>query len=635
MKVFDIALKGMVYLSLLTGMSLFSSCKENAEQEGSVSETDFNLGRNVVEMSAEGGDASVPYFIDNPIEGMDLSVDYEADWLNGFDWSSGEEITFNVEAMGLDDDFREAVVTVSYAEIERTFSVSQTSGEDAFKIELMDARTVSVWVSVEPVDPEMHYWVNVMETEKYSSYASDQDIFEADTEVWRDIAESMGISYGDFLRNQFEYMTYTSPGHMFVASYGFQGNPEYELRPGVSYTVYCYGMDGEGNRLTKIYAVEAVTKEWTLNDPTEYNMFVNVSGSTIYLNIDPSDDNVNYYKEALVYEEGQRPSMEEHLRQTQVQIDASLFMNYSHPEMIGNVELEDLVKAMCPSGQFQGEKTFNYSDMPGFAFVYTVDTEGNIVSQAHTEDFRLDPPSMSDNVITLSISDIGVRDMKWSSETVNQDQYLVYNLKAEDVEGMTDRDIMDSLSKDPRWYYNVHTGSVSMGEVRNLDRNTDYILVAFGYQNAASTTRLFKCEYTTLDEEWADVVCSMNVKYFNGDEVMEKYPQYDGMGLPGQAFVWAELEIEGDYSEYYYRMYNDNTFLNGVSVFDLSDDQVISLFETGNSNTEMQFGQFWSFGDSSIIFAVARDRDGRFGRVYRHEITCTEDGCSPIEELVL
>lgn len=637
MKIFDIALKGMLCLSFLTGIALFSGCKEDAqEQEEPVSETDFNLGRNVVEMSAEGGEASVPYFIDNPIEGMDLSVDYEADWLNGFDWSSGEEIVFNVEAMGLDDDFREAVVTVSYADIERTFSVSQTSGEDAFTLEIVRARPLSIWLSVEALDPDMKFWINIMETEKYKSYSSDQELFEADMEMWKQIAEAQGGTLNEFLLSQFEYTEYLSPYHMLIASYGRNYEAEYEVRPGTSYTAYCYGMNGLGERLSKIYSAECATTDFEFTDNTEYDIFVNVTGQAIEMSVTPSDNNVFYYKEALIYEDGQRPSAEEHLRQAQIAVDANVFMNYSNPDFVDyGLKITDIVAGLYPAGPFEGGKQFNYSDIDGFAFVYSLDAEGNIISKAHTEDFHLEPPSPSNNIITLNASHIGVRDMKWSSSATNQDQYLVYNLKAESVRGMTDREIIDSLCKDTGWYYNVHTGSVAEGTFRHLDRNTDYILVAFGYQNGASTTQLFKCEYTTLDEEWADVVCSMDVKYFNAGEVMEKYPQYDGMGSPGQAFIWAELEIEGDYSEYYYRMFDHNTSLNGVSVFDLSDDQIIAIFEMGNPNTEMQFGQFWSFEVPSIIFAVARDKDGRFGRVYRYEMTCTEDGCSPIEELVL
>lgn len=635
MKIFDIALKGMLCLSFLTGIALFSGCKEDVqEQEEPVSETDFNLGRNVVEMSAEGGEASVPYFIDNPIEGMDLAVDYDADWLSDFDWSSGEEIVFNVAAMSLDDDFREAVVTVSYGDIERTFSVSQTSGEDAFTIEVDRARTVSVWVKVQPADPEMKYWVNIMETEKFNSYASGEEVFEADMAKWTEIAQGLGMSLSDFLLGQFEYTTYTSPYHMFVAEYGLQD--EMDLKPNTSYTAYCYGMNGLGERLSKVYSAECTTTDFEFTDNTEYDIFVNVVGQKIELSINPSDDNVLYYKEAQIYEDGQRPSPEEHLRTIQMLIDGNIFMNYSNPELLEyDIPVSEIVAAAFPGGDFVGEKQFNYSDLPGFAFAYTIDEEGNIISHASTEDFRLDPPSLSDNQITLSVVEAGVRNVTWSSTATNQDQYLVYNLKVESVKGMTDREILDSLAKDTEWYYNVHTGSVNEGTFMHLDRNTDYILVAFGYQNAASTTQLFKCEYTTKDEEWADITCNVNVKYFNGDEVMEKYPQYEGYASPGQAFVQLSLEIDGDYSEYYYRMYGHNTSNSGINALDWSDDMVISLFSMGNPSPSPNDSQFWSMDSPSVIYAVAKDKDGKFGKVFRKEITFTKEGCSPIDELVL
>lgn len=624
-------------LSFVAGTALFSGCNEKVEGEEQepVSETDFNLGRNVVEMTAEGGEASVPYFIDNPIDGMDLTVDYDAEWLGGFDWSSGEEIVFNVEAMGLDDDFREAVVTVSYAEIERTFTVSQSAGEDAFSIEVLRSRPLSVWVSIEALDPDMKFWINIMETEKYQSYSSDQELFEADMEMWTQIAEEQGATLNDFLLSQFEYTEYLSPYHMFIASYGKNYEAEYEVRPGVSYTAYCYGMNSKGERLSKVYEVETVTPDFALTDGTEYDISVAVNGSEIAMTVNPSAD-VYYYREAVIYEDGKRPSAEEHLHQTQIQLDATVFMTFSHPDNIAaGLTIEEVMAALCPPGEYEGGKTFNYSDMPGFAFVYSVDSEGNIISEAHTEDFRLDPPSLSDNEITLNATEIGVRNMKWSSTATNQDQYLVYNLKAESVKGMTDSEIRDSLAKDNQWYFNVHTGSVNEGTFLHLDRNTDYILVAFGYQNGAATTKLFKYEYTTLDEEVSDVTCEVNVKWFDGDEVREKYPEYANYGAPGQAFICLDAVVDSDAAAYYYRIFASNTSLNGVSVFDMSDDQFISQFEAGNPATTTSTKQFWSFDSRSIIVAVAKDSEGNFGKVFRKEITFTKDGCSPIGELVL
>lgn len=636
MKAIRIFFKSAIVLSCLTGIALFSGCKENVqEQEEPVNETDFNLGRNVVEMTAEGGEASVPYFIDNPIEGLDLTVDYDADWLSGFDWSSGEEIVFNVEAMGLDDDFREAVVTVSYADIERTFSVSQTSGEDAFALEIVRARPLSIWLSVEALDPDMKFWINIMETEKYKSYSSDQELFEADMAMWKQIAEADGATLNDFLLSQFEYTEYLSPYHMFIGSYGMNYEAEYEVRPGVSYTAYCYGMNSKGERLSKVYEVETVTPDFALTDRTEYDMSVAVNGSDIALTVNPSAD-VNYYREAIIYEEGKRPTPEEHLHQTQIQLDATVFMTFSHPDNIAaGLTIEEVVAALCPPGEYQGGKTFNYSDMPGFAFAYTVDAEGNIISEGTYEDFRLDPPSLSDNQITLSVIENGVRSVKWASTATNQDQYVVYNLKAESVKGMTDREIMDSLAMDRYWYDYLHVGSVSEATFRNLDRNTDYILVAFGYQNAASTTKLFKHEYTTLDEEWSDVTCTVDVKWFDGDEVRKKYPEYENYGTPGQAFICLSTTVEGDCSAYYYRIFGSNTSLNGINVFDLSDDQFISMFDAGGASTAPTLNMFWSFDSKSIIVAVAKDSEGKFGKVFRKEIVFTEDGCSPIEELVL
>lgn len=89
----------------------------------------------VVEVPFEGGNFSVAYTIENPVEGMMVSVDNDADWIADFNLETEGEISFNVAKSGIKE-VREAIVKINYSNIEPKplFTIRQ----DFYKSEIPD-----------------------------------------------------------------------------------------------------------------------------------------------------------------------------------------------------------------------------------------------------------------------------------------------------------------------------------------------------------------------------------------------------------------------------------------------------------------------------------------------------------------
>lgn len=643
--IFRLIRSSAVCAVVVAATAVFYGCNKS-EPEVTPEGSGFSLGRNVVEVSEEGGAASVPYFIENPQDGVSVEIlngtDY--DWIVSFDLSEAEMIHFEVAPLGLETDSREAVINVAYGEEQQSFTVKQAKEDmnPEFNLEITRTSTETIWATIQPTDPDMHFWSNVMETSKFNSFATDEELFEEDVRWFEKIAD---IYYSGnmetFYWDQFENISYLSPHSMMMSSYNLaedMPDASLEIQPSTDYTVYCYGMDGEGNRLTRVYSVETRTKDIVTDNQVSYDIEVNVQNQTVYSTITPSDDSQRYFTDSRLYQDNVDGLTEEELRAiAQRSVDSYIFMTFGSPDNMDlGLTVEQIVEGMFPTGKVNGEKPFTYSGRDGVTYAFSIDEEGQIISKAYTEEFHLDTPGQADYEIELSVSDIGPWSAVYSAHpTDDGETYLVHNLEADLIEGWTDEEIMEYLAAKETWYEFAHYGDASE-ELVALERNTDYVLVAFGYKNATPVTELFKYEYRTLDAPVSDVECNVDVMYFNGDEVLELYPEFGG-GLARNVFVYMKAAASDDAVEYHYTMMSDDSYLpflnDGAPTYvkDFTDDQALYILK-GAIGTPTNTG-FAVYNASYTLFAVAVDADGNYGPVYREKLVFTREGCLPIDEL--
>lgn len=166
----------------------------------------------------------------------------------------------------------------------------------------------------------------------------------------------------------------------------------------------------------------------------------------------------------------------------------------------------------------------------------------------------------------------------------------------------------------------------------NLIAGYKYKVCAIGvypHNGKFATDVLFSQTVRTEDRETSDVRIVLDgSKYFDGDEVVRKYPQYTSG--KGKAVVPVKVETEGDVECYYYHLYYN----------DLSDpekdpdDALIKALVTQGGLTTPETIFYAEFNRTVTLVGVAKDRNRVCGKVFRYAFTPSPDGCSPVEEFV-
>lgn len=176
--------------------------RQKGVSESGTENPDLQLSVETVDAVSAGGEYYVEYTLTNPQSGMTVGVNAREDWLGPFDTSVDGRISFAVqENTGA---ARSSEVTVTYAGVERVFIVNQEAGaaedEETISIEIVDASTLNVIVSVIPSDKEMRYMASAATKEFIDSFASDEALFEDEMDYYTTQAESFGVDLATYLQ---------------------------------------------------------------------------------------------------------------------------------------------------------------------------------------------------------------------------------------------------------------------------------------------------------------------------------------------------------------------------------------------------------------------------------------------------
>lgn len=166
--------------ALVALMAIFqlSSCKSSEPEPGPGPEQEapeLNISTYEIEVSAEGGNVTVPYIVVNPIDGEYLKVVTDADWMSVD--SDSDNVMVSVSA-NESTDARSSVIHVSYSDIQKEISVSQAGDETAepdpdpdpdpdrsYAISY-DINGPDVTMNVEPSDNGVRYFFHYFELSK-------------------------------------------------------------------------------------------------------------------------------------------------------------------------------------------------------------------------------------------------------------------------------------------------------------------------------------------------------------------------------------------------------------------------------------------------------------------------------------
>lgn len=613
-----------------------TACHEKPE---TLLETGFRLDRTEVNVPAEGGTMMVGWTVENPVEGMSVGIEAGyPDWINGFDCSTDGEITFNVDATD-QEDVRDSRIVVSYGEDTSSFRVVQAglSGnsdepDDAeIALEIIQSRPNSIIVSIESKEP-ITYFINIEEKAVWDTYGSDEDIFAKDMELFQWFADSWGISLEAFLSEEFGILKYVTPYHMFMYVQDETRGTQY-LTPDTEYVVYAYGIDGSGNILTDLYSVETSTGNFMLDNSTTFELDVQINGVQCEIQISPSDNSQQYMAGVILYKDGM-PERDAIVGDILRSTEDQLFMYWSHPENTSS--WEDIVSGFCYTGHQELEGELGLADVPGIVYAYPVDSKGVMNADMTIKEFRTSDIDDSQNKITMELSALTSRTATLTVTTTNNDLYLVmFDEDNDDYRSLAGEELANAILYSET-SENIYSGrGNTVATLKNMHRNEEYVLIAFGFEGGKVTSEPVVLRFTTPEPVVSDVTCVPRiVKYYDMQQAYDKYPNvfrnpYGESRPVGQ----LEVELGGNPSSFsYFLEFTEN-------VQNLYDDDLITMLENHYNDLGPFSESDWVYmfyEYSYTIVAVARDAEGNYGEVYRSEpMLFSPDGCSPIDELVL
>ena len=264
-----------------------------------------------------------------------------------------------------------------------------------------------------------------------------------------------------------------------------------------------------------------------------------------------------------------------------------------------------------------GKISFNVDQAEG---VETRSTD-IIVSYGEVEEVITVTQHSSVNSISMSVTNIADT-AEYEISTTVDDGYLMCLRRAEDYKLYDDRQLLIKLLGEEGVSDELLNGSQS-GVLRDLDYKTDYIMIAFGYEDGFATTMPFKKEFTTPRILDVNVEC----KYFDGSALYESNPVTEYEQYWGKVVLVMTAEPMGDCTEYYYSLLTpymagqeDNMIINNLKTSGYTESRTVQVLPSVY------------YGTTQTVAYIAFDDDGNSGSLHKYGLTFSKDGVSPVDE---
>ena len=723
---------------MLLAMGLFfglSACSEDkTETPAPTPNPTIQIDETEVVIPALGATVWVNYEITNPIEGESLSYEAAADCWATVDLSAAGAIKFTAPKNETGEE-RTAELVFNYKNAEAvTVSVSQPAWEAPITLTLNAVEATKVNFTVTTTDPKLTWIPLVTTTEYFDSFESFDEVVEDDMAYIAWAAQDAGMTLAEFLPTLLK--TGTMEGLAFKS-----------LMPETEYTLYVYGVTGEGVRTTDIFTAEFTT-EPPYDGPITFDIQVSEENYIMDITITPSDESVSYYwniMDEATYEEWGGSMPEAATALIEYDIEDYLYWGdiYDRSEYY-----EWFTTLGATNSQFECLANTKYI-IYAAKWNENCEIEGEVATYWHTT-ATVEP---SDNQITLEVSNPTATTFDVNTTTTNNDPYVVLAEPSEwcGWDEMTDDEIHAYvMAYYGTWYITdyICEGPVTDARFTGLDTETEYSVIAYGYEAGARTTEVVRTSISTLaggdpadctfefevievgsNYAYVGITPSDNSHYYywmvfeasaTAEEVKENIEMvidewyygdmwefayyelvqgssdgevtmlspeteykvaavimddetgeylsevhfsdtftttemvyadievscgfdayYDGDLLAaaseeyaiyaGYAMVPLKIELEGEYGEYYYTMFQ---YMEGLEDPELYPDHMLynSLYEGVSYATEMNFRAPWD--TPVMIAAMALDYYGNYSPIYRQVVTFTKEGASPIDELI-
>lgn len=596
-------------------LTLLAGCKGNEPEVKPQGDTTLTLDIKSIEATAEGGHFEVNYTLENPVEGAELKVMAEKEWVYNIDTSTGGVISFDV-ATSYDAEARTCRLELIYPGVypNPTLTVKQAVGkEHSIKLELVNAAATTITMNVVPQDKTMPY-IFILGTGKYFEenggelMYSDEALWASDMEIF----ESFGGAFGGDASTGAAAFMYTGDmmGHQFTG-----------VTPNTTYVAYAYGFDNETlTPLTEISRLKITTtavSDYTLH----FDFNVEVDGPNVSIDVAPQGYDGYYYYGVFWAKDVAGASAEElrsYCEQTWENDKAYYSSFFDTPEQGLHFIFNELA--------FRGAQHLDVELDANTEFIlwaFGMDDEALMNTTPEFYNFTTGSVTASENTFTLSVTELYPRKATVKVETTNDDSYVATLVAGDRFEGNTDAEIMQYILEN----FSVQYINGTMSDTATgLVPSTEYELLVFGAQAGAPTTELSRLKFTTAEVVYADLDFSLSIdKYYNGSELAALNSNYEG--FEGTAIVPITANVDAEAVAFYFNA------MNALDFPYYEYETIIEGLVADGAVEETTSYYAFEFDTAYTFFGVAEDADGNFTEVWSSKDTTFKvDGCSPAEE---
>lgn len=265
---------------------------------------------------------------------------------------------------------------------------------------------------------------------------------------------------------------------------------------------------GTSSRITNVYIACGKTEEkFSLSQSgagsspdalakMNFDIQYDINGPEVTMTVVPEYDNVRYYfaystkaeLDAIGADKVQ--GVIKANVQSFLQGEVNALVNYA------GYSVTDALNEYTGFGTRSASMTINArTDYVGWACAVSNDI--TVISDVVMKEFTTGDVAPSSNNITITIDQVNCDRVSFSIATTNEDQYAVYVMPAEQVEGLSDDEIVAlfNTSEDVTYYLNF--GDYSSTRV-GLEADKDYYLFAYGYKWGMANTPIHRAKFHTL-----------------------------------------------------------------------------------------------------------------------------------------
>lgn len=558
----------------------------------------LTLGATELTLESDGTEQSIGYQVDNPVEGVSIDAEWDAEWLN-VNTTKPRMIEFSADSNETGE-VRTAEVTVSYEGAESVkVTVSQLSYVSPITLTISSVGATDITFSVETTDPKLTWMPMVINKEFFDMFENDEELFQDDLAYFEEYAAYYEVTLEEWLTEQL------ATGSMSDIYFDY-------LEPETEYVLYTYGLTPDGRRTTEIVSLPFTTTAPHQGDLT-FTFEAYESNFTLEWTVTPSHTAVPYFCGVVSEPElnewmatYETTDMREAIQQGAVNAKIEELMDWGMIE-----SASDFFDIYSETGVMDWGWEKLAAETKYYLYAAKWNEECQLVGELATYEHTSAGIEPSENQITLTIGTITQSSVKLSATTTTEDPYVVIPVTKSVVAGLSDDEIFTLLYEEYDYLLDEYTyyGDNSRNYT-HLRPQTEYLALAFGYLGGTMTTQMWKAEFTTLasgnpadctfeisvepDVDYAEVEIIPSDKghfynwlvypaYYTADDAKNYIKLLIEEAYEGNYAAFASWELsQGD--EYYtaWDLLPNTEYKVGVIIMD---------YDTGEFLNEMYFGE--------------------------------------------